>query len=59
MYSTVAPGVPGAGPARTAFMAALSANVNVAVVVGPVVHVAFINCTQVFEYVDCESSEER
>ncbi len=33
MYSTVAPGVPVAGPARTAFVATLSANVTVAVVV--------------------------
>ena len=32
MYSTVAPGVPVAGPARTAFVATLSANVTDAVV---------------------------
>ena len=33
VYSTVAPGVPEAGPARTAFVATLSANVTVADVV--------------------------
>jgi len=33
VYSTAAPGAPDAGPARTAFVATLSANVTVADVV--------------------------
>ena len=40
MYSVVAPGVPEAGPASTAFVATLSANVTVAFVVTTVLAVS-------------------